>query len=62
MNVKSQKGEGELILIIAIWAIAAWFTHLYVCFTEEAWGFLIGGALFFPIAMVHGTGLWFGAW
>ncbi len=43
-------------------AAAAWFTHLYVCFTDERWGFLIAGAIFFPIAIVHGIGLWFGIW
>lgn len=41
---------------------AAWFTHLYVCFNQARWGFLIAGALFFPIAIVHGIGLWVGFW
>jgi len=41
---------------------AAWITHLVRCFTEEQWGFLIGGAIFFPVAIVHGVGIWFGAW
>ncbi|MDA8846499.1 hypothetical protein N9I94_01915 [Candidatus Pelagibacter sp.] len=41
---------------------AAWFTHLVVCFTDDRWGFLIAGAIMFPIAIVHGAGVWFGAW
>ena len=41
---------------------AAWFQHLYTCFTEEAWGFLIAGAIFFPVAIVHGVGIWLGFW
>ena len=41
---------------------AAWFTHLVVCFTDDRWGFLIAGAIMFPIASVHGAGVWFGAW
>lgn len=49
-------------ICITLWLLAAWFTHLYVSFTEEAWGFLIGGAIFFPIAVVHGTGSWIGIW
>lgn len=49
-------------LITFAFVISSWFTHLVVCFTEEAWGFLIAGAIFFPIAVVHGTGAWFGAW
>lgn len=41
---------------------AAWFQHVYTCFTQEAWGFLIAGAIFFPVAMVHGIGIWLGVW
>ena len=40
---------------------AAWLTHVVVCFHAGLWGFLIAGALFFPVAIVHGIGLWFGA-
>ena len=47
---------------LIMWAPAAWITHLVVCFTDEKWGFLIAGAIFFPVAIVHGTGTWFGAW
>jgi hypothetical protein len=45
-----------------VWAVAAWGTHLYTCFVNESWGFLIAGAIMFPIAWVHGTGVWFGWW
>lgn len=41
---------------------AGWLTHLFVCFTEQAWGFLIAGAIFFPIGIFHGWGTWFGIW
>lgn len=47
---------------LAAWLIGSWFTHLFVCFTQESWGFLIAGALFFPVAIVHGTGIWLGFW
>jgi hypothetical protein len=40
----------------------AWLQHLYTCFTNEKWGFLIAGALFFPVAIVHGWGIWLGFW
>jgi hypothetical protein len=50
----------DLLLTVAL--IASWFQHLYTSFTEEAWGFLIAGAIFFPIAWVHGIGVWFGLW
>ncbi len=44
---------------IWIWVFAAWITHLVNCFADAAWGFLIAGAIMFPIAWVHGTWLWF---
>jgi len=52
------------ILMSALIAVCtgAWFTHLFVCFTDDRWGFLIAGAIMFPIAIVHGVGIWFGAW
>lgn len=41
--------------------IASWFTHIIVCLKAASWGFLIAGAIFFPVAVVHGVGIWFGA-
>ena len=61
MNGKYEKGEGEISVLIVIALIAAWFTHVIVCIGEETWGFLIAGAIFFPVAIVHGIGIWFGA-
>lgn len=40
----------------------AWVTHLVVCFSTAAWGFLIAGAIMFPIGIFHGFGVWFGFW
>lgn len=63
--MKGQRGFvlGEFgIVLLVIVMFGAWFTHLYVCFTEAAWGFLIAGAIFFPVAIIHGAGSWFGAW
>jgi hypothetical protein len=45
--------------IIALACIAAWFTHVFTCFAEGLWGFLIAGALLFPIGILHGMYLWF---
>jgi hypothetical protein len=58
----SQRGEAVYAILLVLVGAAAWFTHLYTCFTEERWGFLIAGALFFPVAIIHGIGLWFGFW
>ena len=35
---------------------------VFVCFSDDRWGFLIAGAIMFPIAIVHGVGIWFGFW
>lgn len=54
--------SGFLAVMLFVTCAAAWFQHLYTCFTEEAWGFLIAGAIFFPVAIVHGAGVWLGLW
>jgi hypothetical protein len=41
---------------------AAWITHVVVCLSDDKWGFLIAGAICFPVAIVHGIGIWFGIW
>lgn len=43
-------------------AFFAWLTHIVVCLSQGEWGFLIAGALFFPVAVVHGVGVWFEVW
>ncbi len=40
--------------------LGAWLTHIVVCLKTAAWGFLIAGAIFFPIGIIHGIGIWFG--
>jgi hypothetical protein len=42
--------------------LAAWLQHVYTCFTEDRWGILIAGAIFLPIWIIHGFGIWFGFW
>lgn len=45
---------------VVLWTIASWLTHVVVCIQSSSWLFLLAGAIFFPIGMVHGTGIWFG--
>lgn len=47
---------------LGIVCFAAWLTHVIVCLQQGEWGFLIAGALAFPIAIVHGIGIWVGFW
>ena len=60
---KYEKGEisSEVIgIALFIWAIGSWITHIVYCIDTQQFGLLIAGAIFFPIGMIHGTGLWFG--
>jgi hypothetical protein len=45
--------------VIGFGLLAAWLTHIFTCFAVGMWGFLIAGALFFPIGILHGLYLWF---
>ena len=45
--------------IIGLTMLAAWLTHIITCFADGLWGFLIAGAIFFPIGILHGFFLWF---
>jgi len=64
--MKHEKGSSEVGVLfglaILVWSVAAWLTHVVVCLKAGSWGFLIAGAILFPIALIHGTGSWFGAW
>lgn len=61
-----EKGSGDVGALFGLalmaWIIASWVTHVIVCIKAGAWGFLIAGAIFVPVAVIHGTGIWFGAW
>ena len=42
--------------------VAGWITHIVVCLREEQFLLLIGGAIMFPVGVIHGIGCWFGWW
>jgi hypothetical protein len=45
--------------IIGFTCICAWLNHVFTCFSEGLWGFLLAGAIFFPLGILHGMWLWF---
>ena len=51
-----------LVVFAMLVSFSAWLTHIVLCLKTGAWGFLIAGALCFPIAIIHGIGHWFGCW
>jgi len=49
-----------VLLVFSIGSLVAWVTHVATCLHDEAWGFLVAGAIFFPIGIFHGVGIWLG--
>ena len=47
-------------LAIGVAFIGDWVTHVVVTIVAEQWIFLLIGAFFPPIGIVHCIGLWFG--
>lgn len=56
---------GTLLALIPIGAglaaIAAWITHVYVCIQASAWILLAFGCVVAPVGIIHGVGVWLGA-
>jgi hypothetical protein len=52
--------EELFVIALVMWVFLSWLTHIVVCLQTAAWGFLIAGAIVFPIAWIHGTGIWLG--
>jgi hypothetical protein len=51
--------DNWFVIAIIVASVAAWLNHVFTCFSEGLWGFLIAGALLFPIGILHGIYLWF---
>ena len=51
---------GLVWIAIAISTIPAWLTHVFSTISNEQWVFLLAGAIFAPIGVIHGWGIWFG--
>ncbi len=64
--IEKIKAGGIVVVSLAVLIVgggfAAWVTHIVDCFQDGEWGFLLVGALFFPLAVIHGIGIWFGFW
>jgi hypothetical protein len=53
-----------LLTLAAAWlvAYAAWLTSIVFCSVNSLHPLLVAAALFFPVGVVHGIGVWFGGW
>jgi hypothetical protein len=61
-DIHEAKVSKFVVASFGLLAFAGWLQHLYTCFNEHLWGFLIAGAIFFPIGVIHGWGIWLGIW
>jgi hypothetical protein len=52
---------GFFFSLCAVFAVA-WGTHVVVCIKNHEYLFMLVGAIAFPVAVVHGIGIWFGVW
>ena len=52
--------EAAVCLLLALTSYSAWLTHIVDCAGDRLWGFLVGGAIVFPVGIVHGAGVWLG--
>lgn len=48
-------------LTLGFGSIAAWITHVIVCIKASAWILLLFGCIVVPVGIIHGIGVWFGA-
>lgn len=54
--------EALMCITVVATVYSAWLTHIVSCASERLWGFLVVGALVFPVGVVHGLGTWLGLW
>ncbi len=52
--------DNLLAVMLILWIGGSWLTHVAICIKSASWMFLLAGAIFFPVACVHGTGVWLG--
>lgn len=48
-------------ILTGVTTIAAWITHVFVCIKASAWILLAFGCIVAPVGVVHGVGVWLGA-
>lgn len=41
--------------------VSAWVTHVIVCIKASAWILLAFGCIVAPVGVIHGIGVWLGA-
>jgi hypothetical protein len=50
------------LLSIGAFCYSAWLTSIVFCAVGGRWPLLVASAIFCPVGIVHGIGVWFGGW
>ena len=50
------------ILLGLAFCYSAWLTSIVFCAVAGLRPLLVAAAVFFPVGIVHGVGVWFGGW
>jgi hypothetical protein len=50
------------LLLLGTFCYSAWLTSIVFCAASGLRPLLIASAVFFPVGIVHGVGVWFGGW
>jgi hypothetical protein len=50
------------LMLAVLFGYSAWLTSIVFCASNGLRPLLIAGAVFFPVGIVHGVGVWFGGW
>ena len=51
-----------VILLTGLFTYSAWLTSIVFCSAHGDRPLLIAAAIFFPVGVVHGFGIWCGGW
>ncbi len=65
MSRKRGAMDPRTLLTLAVafgFTYAAWLTSIVFCSANGMRPLLVASALFFPVGVVHGIGVWFGGW
>ena len=49
-------------LVLGLFSYSAWLTSIVFCAVAGLRPLLVAAAVFFPVGIVHGVGVWFGGW
>lgn len=50
------------LMFALLFSYSAWLTSIVFCASNGLRALLVAGAVFFPVGIVHGVGVWFGGW